>query len=153
VAKDHADTGLIYCNTVFSSDLPYDRAAVKCVRVIEGILMGQSISANASFARRILGTVPIHPDGSFYVKCLRTRPSASSCSPRTGRCWFTRTEFNYVRGGETKGCVGCHEPRKQASGNLRPAAMNEPPVKTLRQRGDLIYFGKPDRSYNALYRE
>jgi len=63
------------------------------------------------------------------------------------------TEFNYVRPGETKGCIGCHEPRKQASANQRPQAMNHPPSQALRQRGGLIYMGKPDRPYNAIYRE
>ena len=70
-----------------------------------------------------------------------------------GRMLVHETEFNSVRGGETKGCVGCHESRSHASGNSRPQAMSDAPFQALRQPGDLIYMGKPNRPYNAIYRE
>jgi hypothetical protein len=63
------------------------------------------------------------------------------------------TEFNSVRPGETKGCIGCHESRRHSSANTRPLALNEPPAPARRQRGDLIYMGKPHRPYNAIYRD
>lgn len=146
-------TGLIYCNSVFNSDLPYDPKAVKFVRVLEGVQMGQSIAANAAFRTRLLGTVPIHEDGSFYVEVPADVPVRFELVDAEGRMLVHETEFNYVRPGETKGCMGCHESRKQASANSLPLAMKQPPVKTLRQRGDLIYMGKPSRPYNAVYRE
>ena len=70
-----------------------------------------------------------------------------------GQMLVHETEFNFVRPGETKGCVGCHEPRKQSSANSRPLALSEPPIQALRQRGDVIYMGKPGRPYNAIYRD
>jgi hypothetical protein len=146
-------TGLIYCNSVFNSDLPYDRGAVKYVRVLEGVQMGQSIAANAAFRTRLLGTVPIHSDGSFYVEVPADVPVRFELLDGGGEMLVHETEFNSVRPGETKGCIGCHESRKQASMNTRPAALNEAPVKALRQRGDLIYMGKPNRPYNAVYRD
>jgi hypothetical protein len=146
-------TGRIYCNSVFHSDLPYERAAVRFVRVLEGVLMGQSIAANAAFRTRLLGTVPIQPDGSFYVEVPADTPVRFELLDADGRMLVHETEFNAVRPGETKGCIGCHEPRKQTSANTRPRALSEPPVRALRQRGDLIYMGKPNRPYNALYRE
>jgi len=147
-----AESGLIYCNSIFNSDLPYDRVQAKYVRVLEGVLMGQSIAANAAFRTRALGTVPVHPDGSFYVEVPADTPIRFELLDGDGRMLVHETEFNYVRGGETKGCVGCHEPRKTSVANRRPAAMNHPPSPALRQRGDLIYFGLPSRPYNEVYR-
>jgi hypothetical protein len=147
------DTGRIYCNSVFNSDVPYDRRAVKFVRVLEGVQMGQSIAANAAFRTRLLGTAPVHPDGSFYVEVPADVPVRFELLDADGRMLVHETEFNSVRGGETKGCIGCHEERSHASINSRPQAMNDPPFEALRQRSDLIYMGKPNRPYNAVYRE
>jgi hypothetical protein len=147
------ETGLIYCNSVFHSDLPFERNAVQFVRVLEGVLMGQSIAANAAFRTRLLGTVPIHADGSFYVEVPADTPVRFELLDADGQMLVHETEFNSVRPGETKGSIGCHEPRKHASANSRPLALSEPPIKALRQRGDLIYMGKPNRPYNAIYRE
>jgi HEAT repeat protein len=148
-----AETGLIYCNSVFNTDLPVDRSKIKFVRVLEGVQMGLSIAANAAFRTRLLGTVPIHPDGSFYVEVPADTPIRFELLDAGGRMLVHETEFNYVRGEETKGCAGCHESRQQSSINLRPAAMADPPVPALRQRGDLIYMGQPGRPYNRIYRE
>ena len=146
------ESGLIYCNSIFNSDLPYDHAQAKYVRVLEGVLMGQSIAANAAFRTRALATVPVHPDGSFYVEVPADTPIRFELLDADGRMLVHETEFNYVRGGETKGCVGCHEPRKSSVANRRPEAMDHPPSPALRQRGDLIYFGLPSRPYNEVYR-
>jgi hypothetical protein len=147
------DTGLIYCNSVFNSDLPLERSAVKFVRVLEGVQMGQSIAANAAFRTRLLGTAPVHADGSFYVEVPADVPIHFELLDGEGRMLVHETEFNYVRKGETKGCMGCHESRQHAGSNSRPQAMNDAPFQALRQRGDLIYMGKPNRPYNAVYRD
>ena len=146
-------SGFIYCNSVTNSDLPFAREAVKAVRVIEGVLMGQSIAANAAFRTRDLGIVPVHPDGSFYVEVPADTPLRFELLDGEGRMLVHETEFNYVRPGETKGCMGCHESRKSASANQRPLALSDPPAAATRQRGDLIYMGKPNRPYNGIYRE
>ena len=152
LAKNRA-TGLIYCNSVFNSDVPFDKSAVKYVRVLEGVQMGQSIAANAAFRTRLLGTAPIHPDGSFYVEVPADVPIHFELLDADGQMLVHETEFNYVRGGETKGCMGCHESRKNAAPNAHPQAMDDAPFQALRQRGDLIYMGKPNRPYNGIYRE
>jgi hypothetical protein len=146
-------TGLIYCNSVFNSDLPYDRKAARFVRVLEGVQMGQSIAANAAFRTRVLGATPLHPDGSFSVEVPADVPLRFELLDADGRMLVHETEFNSVRPGETKGCIGCHESRRHSSANTRPLALNEPPAPARRQRGDLIYMGKPHRPYNAIYRD
>ena len=152
-AKPKTSTGFVYCNSVFNSDLPYDRSAVKYVRVIEGMQMGLSVAANAAFRTRVLGTAPVHPDGSFYVEVPADTPFRFQLLDAEGRMLVHETEFNYVRPGETKGCIGCHEPSRKTAFNLRPQAMNHPAVPALRKPGDLIYFGRDSRPYNLIFRE
>lgn len=151
--KPSTATGRIVCNSVFNTDLPFDQSAVRAVRVLEGVQMGQSIAANAAFRTRILGTTPIHPDGSFNVEVPADVPIRFELLDEDGRMLVHETEFNFVRPGETKGCVGCHENRRAASPNLRPLALDQPPVPTLRQFGDLIYMGRKTRPYNRVYRD
>jgi len=73
--------------------------------------------------------------------------------------WLVRHEARQVARNislttlETKGCVGCHENRREASPNVRPLALDLPPAQTLRQGGDLIYMGQKGRPYNHVYRD
>lgn len=151
--KPSTATGRIVCNSVFNTDVPFDKSAVRAVRVLEGVQMGQSIAANAAFRTRILGTTPIHSDGSFNVEVPADVPIRFELLDEDGRMLVHETEFNFVRPGETKGCIGCHENRRAASPNLRPLALDQPPVPTLRQFGDLIYMGQKTRPYNRVYRD
>jgi hypothetical protein len=153
LAADGPDTGRILCNSVFNTDIPFDKEAAKYVRVLEAVQMGQSIAANAAFRTRILGTAPLHPDGSFYVEVPADVPLRFELLDKDGQMLVHETEFNYVRKGEIKGCAGCHENRREVSPNSRPMALSDPPFKALRQRGDLIYFGRRDRPYNTIYRD
>jgi hypothetical protein len=148
-----ADTGLVYGISVFNSDLPFDRKAVKYIRVIEGLPMGLSINANAAFRTRILGTVPIQPDGSFYIEAPADTPIRFELLDEDERMLVHETEFNYVRGGEKKACVGCHEPKGTTPAGRPPLALSHPPAKTLRRGGDLIYMGQTWRPYNTPYRQ
>jgi putative hemolysin len=148
-----AATGRIFCNSVFNTDQPFDTNAVRYVRVLEGVQMGQSIAANASFRTRILGTAPVRADGSFFVEVPADVPVRFELLDEDGRMLVHETEFLSVRAGETKGCVGCHENRKEASPNAHPLALKDAPFKALRQRGDLIYFGQRTRPYNQVYRD
>lgn len=150
---NHGATGVIFCNSIFNTDQPFDAKAVRYVRVLEAVQMGQSISANAAFRTRILGTTPIHADGSFAVEVPADVPLRFELLDEDGRMLVHETEFNFVRAGETKGCVGCHERPRETAPNLRPIALDHPPVQALRQRGDLIYMGQRNRPYNRVYRD
>lgn len=151
--KPSTPTGRIVCNSVFNTDVPFDQSAVRAVRVLEGVQMGQSIAANAAFRTRILGTTPIHPDGSFNIEVPADVPLRFELLDEDGRMLVHETEFNSVRPGETKGCIGCHENRRKAAPNFRPLALDHPPSQTLRQGGDLIYMGQKARPYNRVYRD
>jgi hypothetical protein len=148
-----SETGRVYCNSVFHSDLPFDHSQARYVRVIEALQMGLSINANAAWRTRTLGTTPLHPDGSFYVEVPADVPLRFELLDEDQRVLVHETEFNYVRPGETKGCIGCHEPRHTTPSSVLPAALTFPPVPTLRQRGDPIYMGQPSHPYSTPVRE
>lgn len=145
--------GFVYCNSVFHSDLPYDRAAARFVRVLGAEFQPASINANASFRSRLLGTAPLEADGSFYFRVPADTPFRFELLDANEDVLVHETEFHYLRPGETKGCVGCHEPLRQTPPNARPIAMSHPPANALPKRGDLIFQGRPEHSYNLIVRE
>ncbi|TVS19457.1 MAG: hypothetical protein EA424_08430 [Planctomycetaceae bacterium] len=151
--QDRPSTGRIYCNSVFHTDLPFDHAAAKYVRVIEALQMGLSINANAAWRTRTLGTTPLLPDGSFYVEVPADVPLRFELLDEDHRVLVHETEFNYVRPGETKGCIGCHEPRHTTPASILPQALTFPPVPTLRQRGDPVYMGRTTNPYSTPVRD
>jgi formylglycine-generating enzyme required for sulfatase activity len=65
--------------------------------------------------KRILGTVPVNPDGSAFFEVPANTPlfvqplDAEGKALQTMRSWFT------VMPGETLSCVGCHEPQNSAA--------------------------------------
>ena len=148
----HKRTGFVYCNSVFNSDVPYDHTRVKFVRVIGALFMGLSINANASFRTRILGTALVETDGSFYVEVPADTPFRFQLLDKDERVVVHETAFNYVRPGERKGCIGCHEPKDAVPTNANPLAMSHPPYRAPRKRGDLIYQGATWNTYSLLVR-
>jgi hypothetical protein len=121
--------------------------------VIEGLMQPLSINANANFRTRLLGTVPLASDGSFLVEVPADTPLRFQLLDDDGHVLVHETAFNYVRPGETKGCIGCHEPKHVAVSHTVPIAARRPPAKAVRKRGDLIYQGVPERTYNLIVRE
>jgi hypothetical protein len=146
------ETGVILCLSVFNSDLEYDHAAARYVRVLGVTLMGQTINANAAFESHVLGTVPLQPDGSFKVEVPADRPVRFQLLDAEGNLLLHETEFNAVRGGETLSCVGCHEPKGRTPPSALPLAAALPPYPALENLGNLVYHGRVWRGYNAIAR-
>ena len=80
--------------------------------------------------KRILGTVPVNPDGSAFFEVPANTPifvqplDADGKALQTMRSWFT------VMPGETLSCVGCHEPQNAVAppayglaGRSKPASI------------------------------
>ena len=68
----------------------------------------------------LLGTVPVEADGSAYFRAPSRVPLYFQAVDNDGRAVQTMRSVTYLRPGERRGCVGCHEP---------PGAA--PPVRTL----------------------
>jgi HEAT repeat protein len=113
-----------------------DISRVKAIRVIEG----------RSFATRSarhpydhlgveaieLGTVPLAPDGSFYIEAPADRALSIQAVDGEGRSVVNELSWIYVRPGEQRSCVGCHSQQDAAPSNLgQIMALRRAPVKLL----------------------
>jgi len=80
--------------------------------------------------KRVLGSVPVEPDGSAYFTVPADRFVYLQLLDQQGRMIQSMRSGTIVRPGETTGCIGCHENRRQTvSMNNRFAAMRRPPNK------------------------
>ena len=87
---------------------------------------------------RILGTVPVEPDGSASFKVPPLRGLFFVALDEQGLAVKRMQSYTMAMPGETQGCVGCHEPRTGTpsaivSRNLM--AMKRPPSKIEPARG------------------
>lgn len=77
--------------------------------------------------QRILGTVPVYPDGSAYFRVPANTPisvqplDAEGKAIQLMRSWFTAMP------GEIKSCGGCHEGAARTAPNVRTLAIAGPP--------------------------
>ena len=68
-----------------------------------------------STLKRILGTVPVEPDGSAYFEAPVLRSLYFAALDGRGRSVKQMRSFVTLQPGEALGCVGCHEPRTQTT--------------------------------------
>ncbi|NOZ19841.1 MAG: hypothetical protein GXP25_02000 [Planctomycetes bacterium] len=146
-------TGTIECLSVFNTDLPFSKDAVRYVRVLERLRRGISIVSHRPFPGRVLATVPLEKDGSFFVEVPADTPVQFELLDTDGNILVHETTFNYVRGGEHKACMGCHEPKGMSPPAEQPLAMRHGSYPALRRPGDPIFkINALSRSYNMISR-
>ncbi|MBR4652414.1 MAG: SUMF1/EgtB/PvdO family nonheme iron enzyme [Kiritimatiellae bacterium] len=80
--------------------------------------------------KRIIGTVPVYPDGSAYFEAPANTPlalqplDADGCALQTFRSWFNAMP------GEHVSCVGCHERKTDSMpASLTMTALKRPPSR------------------------
>ena len=74
----------------------------------------EPLTIGGTFAlHRILGTVPVEPDGSALMELPAGRPLFFAALDRDGLSVKRMQSFLTVQPGETTSCVGCHEPRTE----------------------------------------
>ncbi|MDP6542932.1 MAG: SUMF1/EgtB/PvdO family nonheme iron enzyme [Phycisphaerae bacterium] len=92
-------------------------------------------------AKRILGTVPVHADGSAMFRVPANTPISlqpldeNGASLQLMRSWLTAMP------GEALSCVGCHEASKEAPSPTRTMAGLKPPTKITPWNGPARGFG------------
>ena len=67
--------------------------------------------ANASPGKQVLGTVPVEPDGSAHFRAPARIPLLFQALDRRGRSMQSMRSLTYLQPGETRHCIGCHEPQ------------------------------------------
>src|SRR5204863_2007426 len=150
------------------SDNPERAEALKRARffrVIEAEYTGVTTSSHTNLETRILGVVPILPDGSAYFEAPADTPlfldPLDAGGNRILMDWpFVNTsvekglpdpatQMGYMVGrpGEVKGCYGCHAPQTTAVPNVGAEAVKLGPVKVARKSTDLQYRRNDPEGY------
>jgi len=106
-------TGFLYCqNARFTRKTKADWEQVRAVRVLGAIGLttrsSHSHIVHAGHETVELGTVPLAPDGSFYVEVPADMPLALQAIDAEGRSELNEMSWIYVRPDEQRSCVGCH---------------------------------------------
>jgi len=85
------------------------------------------ISCGATYAgKQVLGEVPIQPDGSACFRVPSGMPIYFMALDAEGRAVQRMRTFTHFMPGERQGCVGCHEPRREASHHAMTASYADP---------------------------
>ncbi len=94
--------------------------------------------------KRLLGSVPVEPDGSAYFSVPADRFVYFQLLDEQGMMVQTMRSGTFVRPGETSGCTGCHEERRSSVVKVQlPAAMRRGP-------SPLVPWYGPPRKFNYL---
>ena len=126
------------------------RGAVKKLRVIEWHFAYQRMGGHASLGvesgwdvKRVLGTVPVEPDGSALFSVPANTPLAVQPLDENGRALQLMRSWLTAMPGEVLSCVGCHEQQTDGSPNLRTMAGGRRPSKIQPWRGPARGFSFP----------
>lgn len=110
--------------------------SVAAVRIFEGLPPGEP-GVEAGESERLLGTLPLAPDGSFYAAFPPDRPLRIEGLAADGAVVAASGMDFWVRPGEVRGCIGCHEDPAVAPPNVFPGAVERAPVD----------LGAPERAW------
>jgi len=121
VVMPGATHGTLLCLSVnYGSEPAADRNPAPAAQLRVFALAG-------SGQRRAVGEVPVDPDGSVMVQLPVDVPLGLDTLDAQGRVLRHQPAFLWLRPGENRACVGCHEPRNHAPRNIRPlATMHRP---------------------------
>ncbi|MBI3921328.1 MAG: hypothetical protein HY318_07925, partial [Armatimonadetes bacterium] len=153
----HTAVGYFYVHDVYLGThvRGVHRGSVRWLRVIESpekrfwtypAWMGQGTIAPAMNwhdfnNKRILGTVPVEPDGSAYFGVPADKFVYFQLLDQNGMMVQSMRSGTMVQSGERTGCVGCHEYRQTTPRNTRtPRALKRSPSKLTPWYGDPRLF-------------
>lgn len=150
-----APKGTLHCLNVYrtspTDNLVLEPGQVKKVRVLEGfgVLPGDTIStphppagldfssyganiysANNFEPKIIVGEAPVAEDGSFFVEVPADKVLSLQILNDAGMNLAEALTWIWVRPGENRGCVGCHENRTEVPDfDFMPEALRQAPAR------------------------
>jgi hypothetical protein len=128
VVRTDDPEGRLYTIDVDIHDLgdKLPEGTAKALRVIEGV----PATSDRPVVRRILGEVPLAPDGSYHVQIPANTPVQVQLLDADGLAVRT-SAWLWVRNHAEQGCVGCHEdPERTPPNRLMKALASPAPVLT-----------------------
>jgi len=152
-ARSGAYTGTLFCSSVRITQHESVKQRGKMVRVVEGMpaiarhqthrAKEQAWKNHTGTHARVLGTVPLAADGSFHVEVPADRLIHVQVLDSDRRVVGNQQIWMYVRPGETRSCIGCHErPDATMLPTHRALVQGPAPVKCLPTGGEFSYRAK-----------
>lgn len=156
-----ADTGTFYVADVYRGTgmerVP--RGTIKRLRVVEAppkrnwtgpmwnmdTYQAPAMNYNCTSNKRILGDVPVEPDGSAYFEVPADKFIFFQALDADGMMVQSMRSGTTIQPGERAGCIGCHEGR--LSGATLPASL---PLALRREPSRLEPWYGPPREFNYL---
>lgn len=136
--ETQASTGYLICqNARFTQNTTAGWDRIQAIRVLAGkgltTRSSHSYIVHAGNETVELGTVPLESDGSFAIEVPADTPIALQAVDAEGRSELNEMSWIYVRPGERKSCVGCHQSRQSTplANATRPLALASAPLKLL----------------------
>jgi hypothetical protein len=86
------------------------------------------LARDAAGKPQVIGEAPVHADGSFLIDVPADQALGFETLDVRGQVIRRLPPFVWVRPGENRACIGCHEPHNQCPENIRPIAVREPAV-------------------------
>jgi len=112
-------TGQILCLNVNYTTYDMNRSVAPATQV-------RVVAEPAPGRLRVLGIVPVQADGSFMAEVPADVPLGLEALDEQGQMLRRVTPTIWVRPGENRSCIGCHEPPNHAPPNHRPLAVRAP---------------------------
>jgi len=114
-----AQTGTLFIQNAYLTRNDPDKiikpGMIKSIRVIEqGVQPKRSRGALSATVRveipkKILGTVPVYEDGSAFFKVPVNKSIQLQILDKDNKAILTEKTFIYLKPGENRSCIGCHE--------------------------------------------
>jgi hypothetical protein len=87
------------------------------------------VTQSPSEQQCVLGEVEVQADGSFMAEVPADMPLGFEALDEHGRVLRREPAMIWVRPGENRSCIGCHEPHNHSPRNFRPLAVHAPVPK------------------------
>lgn len=118
-AKNYATILCLDANYIRDRTATGSQPKTERVRVLANDKTGNSV---------VLGEVPVQADGSFMAEVPIDTPLGFESLGADGKVLQRSEPFFWVRPGENRSCIGCHEPYNRTMRNIRPMAASLPPT-------------------------
>jgi hypothetical protein len=134
-----ATEGLVYITDIYQGDglAGVPRGAVKALRLLTYHFAYHGMGGQVNRVgldgpwdvKRILGTVPVHEDGSAYFRVPANTPISIQPLDERGQALQLMRSWLTAMPGEKLSCVGCHEPNRLTPAADAGAAVMGPPAQ------------------------
>jgi len=151
-ARRDGYSGRLVCASVYNTQELQARQRGRWVRLVEGTPVvsrhethtGKDVvwRNHGGTLARVLGTVPLMPDGSFHVELPADRLVHFQVLDSDRRVVGNQLTWINVRPGEAKSCAGCHENPHTAPLSPGAQAALYPPLKLLPDGREFRYRAK-----------